>query len=437
MQEAFEKNIETQLKSFQLEPSKEVWQEVEAALHQKKRRVVPIWWLTFAGILLLGSFVLFNYFNNTKSTTSTVVENISAKTNSVKKSKTTSNQEETFITKEQTTSTNTNSQSNNIVESKDELFIKAIVQKNQEKISKTINAYITNKNISLAENNEKQQAEPNEINSTKQMKTPIDLERMYHTRANLLPIQSFIQTTFPEKQIPQYTTQSLLANTIAAKDSSTKNIKRKWFITSSAGLLNTQQNSFLNNVSTLDAQFGLNNSGSLASGARSNRISYPHGNVFMLGGGFQQQLSKKWSYNIALQYKLLSAPLNSVDSSLFIQSNKYRAHWIQIPINFSYQLNNSAHPFYLTAGLSGAYAFASNWSYADLTNNRFYNDKTKNRKLFINAQIGAVYTIQKDWLMKVSVERSLTSVHRKVPDKFYYTQFNIQLFKFIQSKNKK
>ncbi|MCU0323553.1 MAG: PorT family protein [Chitinophagaceae bacterium] len=372
---------------------------------------------------------MINYFNNTKSTTSTVVENISAKTNSVKKSKTTSNQEETFITKEQTTSTNTNSQSNNIVESKDELFIKAIVQKNQEKISKTINAYITNKNISLAENNEKQQAEPNEINSTKQMKTPIDLERMYHTRANLLPIQSFIQTTFPEKQIPQYTTQSLLANTIAAKDSSTKNIKRKWFITSSAGLLF--------NVSTLDAQFGLNNSGSLASGARSNRISYPNGNVFMLGGGFQQQLSKKWSYNIALQYKLLSAPLNSVDSSLFIQSNKYRAHWIQIPINFSYQLNNSAHPFYLTAGLSGAYAFASNWSYADLTNNRFYNDKTKNRKLFINAQIGAVYTIQKDWLMKVSVERSLTSVHRKVPDKFYYTQFNIQLFKFIQSKNKK
>ena len=157
----------------------------------------------------------------------------------------------------------------------------------------------------------------------------------------------------------------------------------------------------------------------------------------MLGGGFQQKLSKKWSYNIALQYKLLTTKVSSVDSLIGFSSKNYRAHWIQIPVNFSYQLNNSAHPFYLTAGLSGAYAFASNWSYADVRNNRFYNDKTKNRKLFINAQIGAVYTIQKDWLMQVSVEKSLTSVHRKVADKFYYTQFNIQLFKYIQSKNKK
>ena len=435
MQEAFEKNIETQLKLFQLEPSKEVWQEVEAALHTKKRRVAPFWWMTFAGILLLGSYFVFNYFDTTKSATSNVIENISAKTNSVEKATTTSNQEETFITKEQTTKTN--SYSNNIVENKDELFLKTIVEKNQDEVLKTIKKLNANTTISLTENNEESQAELNEINGTEQIITPIDLEKVYYTKANLLPIQSFIQTTFQEKQMPQYTTHSLLDNTIVKKDSSKKNIQRKWFITSSVGLLTTKQNGLFDNLTTLDATSNFVNSGSLASGVVPNRISYSNGTTLMLGGGFQQKLSKKWSYNIALQYKLLTTKVSSVDSLIGFSSKNYRAHWIQIPVNFSYQLNNSAHPFYLTAGLSGAYAFASNWSYADVRNNRFYNDKTKNRKLFINAQIGAVYTIQKDWLMQVSVEKSLTSVHRKVADKFYYTQFNIQLFKYIQSKNKK
>ncbi len=438
MQEAFEKNIEQQLKSFQLQPNDTVWQEVEAALHTKKRRAAPIWWMTFAGTLLMGCFLLFNYFNTIKTAKSALVQATLIKSDLSKETIEKTNKQEIIIVEKQPI--NTKNKSDIIFTKKHELIEKEFTQKSKS------NSFDNRKHISILKTNaktnvvERNDFKTNQENNTIQIVTPIKEQRQYLTKADLLPIQSLLPTKFEEKQlVGNNSIQFPAVQKTTIKDSSNKNIttKQKWFITGSLGLLTTKQNSFLDNSTTLDALANFGSSSSVVSSATTNKIKYPNGTALMLGGGFQQQLSKKWSYNAALQYKLLSSNVSIVDSLFRFQSNSYKAHWIEIPINISYQLNNATHPFYLTAGLSGAFAFASNWSYADLRTNEFYNDITKNRKLFVNAQVGAAYNIQKNWLMQVSVEKSLTSVHRKVANKFYYTQFNVQVFKFIQPKSKK
>lgn len=438
MQEAFEKNIEQQLKSFQLQPNDTVWQEVEAALHTKKRRAAPIWWMTFAGTLLMGCFLLFNYFNTIKTAKSALVQATLIKSDLSKEAIEKTNKQEIIIVEKQPI--NTKNKSDIILTKKHELIEKEFTQKSKS------NSFDNRKHILILKTNaktnvvERNDFKTNQENNTIQIVTPIKEQRQYLTKADLLLIQSLLPTKFEEKQLVGNNSIQLPAvQKTTIKDSSNKNIttKQKWFITGSLGLLTTKQNSFLDNSTTLDALANFGSSSSVASSATTNKIKYPNGTALMLGGGFQQQVSKKWSFNAALQYKLLSTKVSIVDSLFRFQSNSYKAHWIEIPINISYQLNNAAHPFYLTAGLSGAFAFASNWSYADLRTNWFYNDKTKNRKLFVNAQVGAAYNIQKNWRMQVSVEKSLTSVHRKVANKFYYTQFNVQVFKFIQPKSKK
>lgn len=436
MQEAFEKNIEKQLQSFQLEPSKEVWQEVEAALHTKKRRVAPFWWMTFVGIIILSSSLLFSYFNNDESNDKGIVkttsQNKKAKENSFlnAQNETNNNKNTTVITANELS----NERNQQQIKPSNELLVAKVLKQNQRKIFNDIQKIqASNYTVQEQDNKIKTTTEKDEIEDSSNS-VAITEQKLYFQKANLLPIESLINTSFSNKEIAK---ENLIQSNISTIKFRQQNIKKKWYITGSAGLLTTNQAGLLDHVSTQDALANFGNTSSLASGARSNRISYPNGNVYMLGGGFQQQLNKKWSYNVALQYKLLSTKVSPIDSSFRYATNKYRAHWIEIPINFSYQLNNSNHPFFLTAGLSGAYAFASNWSYANLSENRFYNNPTKNRKLFVNAQIGVVYTIQKNWLMQVSIEKSLTSVHKKVADKFYYTQFNIQLFKFLNPKNKK
>lgn len=436
MQEAFEKNIGEQLKSFKLQPSESVWQEVEAALHQKKRRVAPFWWMTFIGIVVLSSLMLLKYFNNQQTNNQEFVNN-TIDNKQAKENLTPLAQHENSVQKNK-----------NVKEE-----IEAVKENNQQQIKQTnenvLEKYNTKSIRKDASTSQKLQASiyavkeenskaiiSNNKTENEQITNSIDIteQKFYFQKADLLPIESLIKTIFSDKQIAE---DHQLQHNIASTNFKKQEAKRKWFITGSAGLLTTTQNGFLDNIATAQDASSFGNSGSLASSARTTNVSYPNGSSYMLGGGFQQTINKKWSYNMALQYKLLSAPLHSIDSLFRFQSSKYRAHWIQIPVNFSYQLNNSNNPFYLTAGLSGAYALASNWSYADLTNNRFLNDNTKNRKLFVNAQIGAVYTVQKNWLIQVSLEKSLTSVHRRVADKFYYTQFNIQIFKFLQTKSKK
>ena len=63
MQEGFEKKIQERMQDFSLEPSPQVWAELESALRENKRRRFAIWWWLMP--LMLGVGGAFWYYNKT------------------------------------------------------------------------------------------------------------------------------------------------------------------------------------------------------------------------------------------------------------------------------------------------------------------------------------------------------------------------------------
>lgn len=64
MPEEFEKNIQKKLQDFNLEPSHQVWSEIDAALSEKKRRRFVFWWWLLPVILVVGTGVWLYVDNN-------------------------------------------------------------------------------------------------------------------------------------------------------------------------------------------------------------------------------------------------------------------------------------------------------------------------------------------------------------------------------------
>src|SRR6266487_5035148 len=74
MQDGFEKNIQKRMQDFNLEPSPQVWKEIDAALGEKKRRRFVIWWWLLP-LMLAGGSIVWVYHANHKSYVPSVVNN--------------------------------------------------------------------------------------------------------------------------------------------------------------------------------------------------------------------------------------------------------------------------------------------------------------------------------------------------------------------------
>ena len=69
MPEEFEKNIQKKLLDFNLEPSHQVWSEIDAALSEKKRRRFVFWWWLLPVMLAAGAGVWVYKTNSSKEET--------------------------------------------------------------------------------------------------------------------------------------------------------------------------------------------------------------------------------------------------------------------------------------------------------------------------------------------------------------------------------
>src|SRR6266542_3557409 len=74
MQDGFEKDIQKRMQDFNLEPSPQVWSEIDAALGEKKRcRFVILWWLL--PLMLAGGSIVWLYHSNYKSSAPSIANN--------------------------------------------------------------------------------------------------------------------------------------------------------------------------------------------------------------------------------------------------------------------------------------------------------------------------------------------------------------------------
>src|SRR6478609_6876354 len=66
MQDGFEKEIQRRMQDFNLEPSQQVWNEIDTALSEKKRRRFIIWWWLLP-LMLAGVSIIWFYHANYES----------------------------------------------------------------------------------------------------------------------------------------------------------------------------------------------------------------------------------------------------------------------------------------------------------------------------------------------------------------------------------
>ena len=452
MQEPFEKNIEQQLKSFTLQPNETVWQEVEQALHSKKKRVLPFWFFGIIGLCVLGiATKLFYTANTTASKKEQIAEKQFEKNIAIKEEKNNSN----------TFAESTIEQHNHLNETKK---IDTINKKASNNFSlntnqtKSVNKNLSNNNflklkakqthLSSDENyltnviEDKTDAK-NKLSSYSIYKVQSKFEQQalitVHLQLNdLNQLKKIDQLTLTDNHFP-------LVKDFPKKQPS----KKEWFVQINGGVFQPQQNLFSKSTA---ADFASGSSLIVANNTTSKSIEMPNGIAIGIGTGFNKTINKKWNYSIGIQYQYygnkqqlsadsaLSTPNNGIQNyvnyypSGTIKNVNNQAHLLTVPINFNFSINpNALNKWQLQAGISGSLAIYNNWLIANVATGKYYYDRRFNNLFIGNIQAGISFNHNNQYGISLIAQRSLMPIHKEV-NNVYFSQLSLQLTKYLSSK---
>ncbi|HPH23653.1 MAG TPA: hypothetical protein PLW32_07205, partial [Chitinophagaceae bacterium] len=383
MQEPFEKNIEQQLKSFTLQPNETVWQEVEQALHSKKKRFLPFWFFGIIGLCMLGIATKLFY---TANTTASKKEQIAEKKIANNEQKNTvENLTESFLKQQQNLNetkkfdvNNKKASSNILVNSIQTKSVdtnkKLSTNSSTQFITKQVhvnsdNNYLTNviEDKTDAKNKSSSYA-IHDVTSKFEQQALITV----HLQLNdLNQLKTIDQLTLTDNHFP-------LVKDFPKKQPS----KKEWFVQINGGVFQPQQNLFSKSTA---ADFASGSSLIVANNTTSKSIEMPNGIAIGIGTGFNKTINKKWNYSIGIQYQYygnkqqlsadsaLSTPNNGIQNyvnyypSGTTKNVNNQAHLLTVPINFNFSINpNAINQWQLQAGISGSLAIYNNWLIANV-----------------------------------------------------------------------
>lgn len=232
----------------------------------------------------------------------------------------------------------------------------------------------------------------------------------------------------------------------------------------SAGLSNTGSHSF-NLFSGEKALLDIQNS---ASGPGPiNYFASPHKNTFALQAGVfvQKNISKKGSLSIGLNYALYQSKITvgaALDSNIglpnagqytnvyrgnssFTKNNSYtnRLHYIEVPVNYSLQLNRSkTFPVYWDAGVSFGYLMGTNYLHFDsAANGIYFEDKNLVSKFNFNLQTGFSFSLLNKTNTPVKLgpllQAGLTDILKSSNEKKFVYYGGVRLQMLLGGKKKK
>jgi hypothetical protein len=449
MQEPFEKNIEQQLKSFTLQPNETVWQEVEQALHSKKKRVLPFWFFGIIGLFFLGIVAfLFINFNATTNTKQQIV------------------QEKNIANKEE--KNNSNNFTESIIEQHNHLNETKRIDANNKKASnnfslntnqtKSLNKNLSNNNF-LTFKAKQTHLSSDENYLTNVIEDKIDAKNnlssySLHDVTSKFEQQALINIHLQLNDIYQLKTIDQLKFTDShlplVKDFPKKQpTKKEWFVQINGGVFQPQQNLFSKSTS---ADFASGSSLIVASNTTSKSIEMPNGIALGIGTGFNKNINKKLNYSIGIQYQYYGSKQQlSVDStsptpnssnqnyinyypSGTTKSANNQAHLLTVPINFNFSINpNALNKWQLQAGISGSFAIYNNWLIANVATGKYYYDRSLNNLFMGNIQAGITFNHNNQYSISLIAQRSLTPIHKQV-NNVYFSQLSLQLTKYLSSK---
>jgi hypothetical protein len=424
MQERFEKNIEQKLNEFNIEPSPQIWQEVETALHEKrKRRVVAWWWTGLCGLVLLGGgiFIATNQLNKSDNQITKenevhkpVQQQVLQENNSLQNKELKDeviNEESTvihqsIIQKEKTnTVVVTKSINNNKAEKDKSTDVFIIDLKIGLKENKNITTIEADKNIVVEKENVQ-----SSVTGTKGIS---DSTEIVVTNAD--------SAVKKDSAIAKTKTDS--SNNTTKKEEKKK--KHQWLLTAGGGLSYVNGNGFLTGGNSYGSLL-YNNAPQVGSGARTpSTVSLPQPGYFLLlGATYEQTFNKRWKGYAGLQYRYINN--KQVADSSYTTVTNY-SHWLQLPVSIGYTFNpSSKNKFQFLLGGSVAWAFAEKWLVTDqLTGSYYYNSSLNNHFIF-NIHTGLQYNVENKWMIAFMLEQSLTPIHNQISNKYYWQQLSLQ-----------
>jgi hypothetical protein len=450
MQEPFEKNIEQQLKSFTLQPNETVWQEVEQALHSKKKRFLPFWFFGIIGLFMLGIATKLFY---TANTTASKKEQIAEKKIANNEQKNTvENLTESFLKQQQNLNetkkfdvNNKKASSNILVNSIQTKSVdtnkKLSTNSSTQFITKQVhvnsdNNYLTNviEDKTDAKNKSSSYA-IHDVTSKFEQQALITV----HLQLNdLNQLKTIDQLTLTDNHFP-------LVKDFPKKQPS----KKEWFVQINGGVFQPQQNLFSKSTA---ADFASGSSLIVANNTTSKSIEMPNGIAIGIGTGFNKTINKKWNYSIGIQYQYygnkqqlsadsaLSTPNNGIQNyvnyypSGTTKNVNNQAHLLTVPINFNFSINpNAINQWQLQAGISGSLAIYNNWLIANVATGKYYYDRSLNNLFIGNIQAGITFNHNNQYGISLIAQRSLTPIHKQV-NNVYFSQLSLQLTKYLSSK---
>ncbi|MBP9214855.1 MAG: hypothetical protein KBF36_09885 [Chitinophagaceae bacterium] len=450
MQEPFEKNIEQQLKSFTLQPNETVWQEVEQALHSKKKRFLPFWFFGIIGLFMLGIATKLFY---TANTTASKKEQIAEKKIANNEQKNTvENLTESFLKQQQNLNetkkfdvNNKKASSNILVNSIQTKSVdtnkKLSTNSSTQFITKQVhvnsdNNYLTNviEDKTDAKNKSSSYA-IHDVTSKFEQQALITV----HLQLNdLNQLKTIDQLTLTDNHFP-------LVKDFPKKQPS----KKEWFVQINGGVFQPQQNLFSKSTA---ADFASGSSLIVANNTTSKSIEMPNGIAIGIGTGFNKTINKKWNYSIGIQYQYygnkqqlsadsaLSTPNNGIQNyvnyypSGTTKNVNNQAHLLTVPINFNFSINpNAINQWQLQAGISGSLAIYNNWLIANVATGKYYYDRSLNNLFIGNIQAGITFNHNNQYGISLIAQRSLTPIHKQF-NNVYFSQLSLQLTKYLSSK---
>lgn len=442
MADNFEHIVAEKVSGFQINPTKQVWDGVEAELDKTKRRRSPLfWWIPLGLLLLLSGIYLMH--RNTK-------EPILSQRKSVQTGPKKAIPIVPIVPFNAAQSINNNS-TNSITETQQykHLDQQKLIPKKIDQASKIV----ANEKLIILGTTDTPAIEQNKMKTTGEEKTS-------GFPNSSVPIIS--KTVSDTTTISISSTPTNLTSATSAQQVSTKR-KNYWALNLAAGRTNINETPFFISNAAANSLAYLNTSGSFGTPNTISLISANNGFHLQVGLSRHLQLNKRWGLELGLQYRYLQIKQqvgSKKDSTLNISDqvtdnhksvvvpSYYQAgnnsvltnsaHWIMLPVLIQFNLNPSAKiNWQLYTGANASLNFAGKWLLTDDAYQVLYYSKPLSNQFLFNIQAGIRVQFSKQFTLGFGWEKSLTSVSKLSYYKNYWNQYSLQFSKPVQlSKSK-
>lgn len=437
----FEKNIETQLSNFSLEPSPEIWQEVENALHPRHRdRGVVWWWVPVLGLLLSGGG--WWWFTAAKHTTTIqsipVVQNKKASGSSVITDKekqitieTVTGQIKPPVNKEAIVSKTVSNKNTSVTEGIKEIKEANLIIKDKKQPVASEKGELSEPATELVIKAEKKEDNTTNNPALKNME-PVTADTILSIPKN---------TIIPEQQNDSTT----VIKTTTVQSINNKHNKDQWLLTAGVGSLNVYQNDLFGGAQQNQSYAVSPSTGGSTTNISTTQIAASkNGFNFFAGISYKNNFSKRWRLSTGIQYRYLQNKQTVGSDSLTGNTTFYSttgimttktnyAHWLQLPMGIDYTINPSAkNKFQLLLGGSLAWAFGEKWLITSKnTSYPFYYNTSLNNRIIVNLNAGIGYNFNDHFQVSLLAEQSLTPIHKPTTEKYYWQQLSLKISKPI------